>query len=111
MEKGSIRSQEKDDRHESDPSQSLGRDCFDSTGGNVPPSFSLEGMPFRKRRTSYIRLDLDEKIRAYAYWERLGLSEVVNLALGAFFAGKEVKAIPPKRCRLGETESLRKGKG
>jgi len=97
MEKGFLRSEEKEDRHESNPSQSLGRDRFDSTGGDVPHSIPLAEIVLRKRRTYYIRVDLDEKLRGYAYWERLGLSEVVNLALDAFFADKEVKAIPPKR--------------
>ncbi len=65
----------------------------------------------RKRQTYSIRLDLDEKIRAYAYWERLGISEVVNLVLEEFRADWEVLEIPPKCSRLQETSRLRKGKG
>jgi hypothetical protein len=57
-------------------------------------TMSLSKIP-KKRRTYYIRKDLDELIRAYAYWERLGLSEVVNLALETFFTDREIKEIPP----------------
>lgn len=43
-----------------------------------------------KRQTYHIRVELIAKLRAYAYWERLGISEVVNLVLEDFFADKEV---------------------
>lgn len=54
-------------------------------------------LPPKIRRTFYIRTDLDEKIRAYAYWERLGISGAVNMALDNFFKSVEVKRIPKNR--------------
>ena len=64
-----------------------------------------------KRQTYHVRAELIAKLRAYAYWERLGISEVVNLALEAFFADKEVKAVPSKRSRSSGPSRLREGKG
>jgi hypothetical protein len=52
-----------------------------------------------KRQTYNIRLELLAKLRSYAHWEHLGVSEVVNQALEEFFAEKEVKIRPPKRFR------------
>jgi len=39
----------------------------------------------KKRQTYYIRMDLIRKVKEYAYWERKGISEVVNVALEEFF--------------------------
>lgn len=47
------------------------------------------------RHTYYVRVDLLEKLRGYAYWERIGISELINQILEEFFEGKEVK---PKPC-------------
>jgi hypothetical protein len=49
------------------------------------------------RQTYYLDKEMIEKIRAYAWWDRLGVSEVVNIALMEFFKGKKVKPIPQKR--------------
>ena len=50
--------------------------------------------PPKKRQTYYIRVELIEKLRAYAYWERKNISEVINMALDQFFSNLEVKKIP-----------------
>lgn len=50
--------------------------------------------PPKKRQTYYIQVELIEKLRAYAYWERKKISEVVNMALDEFFSNLEVKKIP-----------------
>lgn len=50
--------------------------------------------PPKKRQTYYIQVELIEKLRAYAYWERKKISEVVNMALDEFFKDREVKKIP-----------------
>ena len=47
------------------------------------------------RHTYHVRADLLAKLRGYAYWERIGISELINHILEEFFEGKEVK---PKPC-------------
>ena len=51
------------------------------------------------RHTYHARVDLLEKIRGYAYWERIGISALINQILEEFFEGKEVKPCPSKRSR------------
>ena len=51
----------------------------------------------KRRETFYLSKELSHKLRAYAYWERLGISEIVNVALEQFFKDKEIKPLPPKR--------------
>ena len=52
-----------------------------------------------QRHTYHARVDLLEKIQGYAYWERIGISELINQILEEFFEGKEVKP-KPRRKRL-----------
>ena len=49
------------------------------------------------RHTYYVRVDLLEKLRGYAYWERVGISELINQILEEFFEDKEVKPTPPRK--------------
>ena len=49
------------------------------------------------RHTYYVRRDLLEKIRGYAYWERYGISALINQILEEFFEDKEVKPKPPRK--------------
>lgn len=42
-----------------------------------------------KRQTYHLDLDLIEKIKKYAYWQRLKVSEVVNQALREFFKNRK----------------------
>ena len=49
------------------------------------------------RHTFYARVDLLEKVHRYAYWERYGISELINHILEDFFEGKEVKPKPRGR--------------
>ena len=49
------------------------------------------------RQTYYVRMDLLEKIQGYAYWERYGISELINEILEEFFEDKEVKPKPPRK--------------
>lgn len=53
--------------------------------------------PLRRRQTYYIRVELIEKLKAYAYWERRKMSEVVNMVLEEFFKDQEVKKIPRRK--------------
>lgn len=55
------------------------------------------------RHTYHVRADLLEKLRGYAYWERIGISELINHILEEFFEDKEVK---PKPC--GKRSSYRR---
>ena len=56
---------------------------------------SLEGEV--QRHTYYACLDLLEMIRGYAYWERIGISALINQILEEFFEGKEVKPKPRQK--------------
>ena len=58
---------------------------------------SLEGEV--QRYTYYARVDLLAKLQGYAYWERFGISKLINHILEEFFEGKEVKPCAPKRSR------------
>ena len=49
------------------------------------------------RHTYYVRVDLLEKLRGYAYWERVGISELINQILEEFFEDKEVKPTPSRK--------------
>lgn len=49
------------------------------------------------RHTYYVRVDLLDKLRGYAYWERIGISELINQILEEFFEDKEVKPKPPRK--------------
>lgn len=49
------------------------------------------------RHTYYVRVDLLDKLRGYAYWERVGISELINQILEEFFEDKEVKPKPPRK--------------
>ncbi|MBM3210757.1 hypothetical protein FJZ33_00940 [Candidatus Poribacteria bacterium] len=51
----------------------------------------------KSRKTFYIRMDLIDKLRAYAYWERRGISETVNIALDEFFKNMDSETIPGSR--------------
>jgi len=42
-----------------------------------------------KRQTYHLETDLIDKIKKYAYWERMKVSEVVNRALREFFKDKK----------------------
>ena len=49
------------------------------------------------RQTYYVRVDLLEKLRGYAHWERIGISELINQILEEFFEDKEVQPKPPRK--------------
>lgn len=42
-----------------------------------------------KRQTYHLEIDLIEKVKKCAYWERLKVSELVNRALREFFKDKK----------------------
>ncbi len=49
-----------------------------------------------QRQTYHLKKEIIDKVQAYAYWERLGISEVVNSALEEYFSTKKVKSLPKK---------------
>jgi hypothetical protein len=50
--------------------------------------------PGLQRQTYVLSNELVEKVRAYAYWERLEIKQVINAALTEYFADKKVKPHP-----------------
>lgn len=52
------------------------------------------------RATFIVDQDLNEKIKALAYWDRLTVKEVVHEALSLYLKNKNVKAMPKKRSIL-----------
>ncbi|MBI2344766.1 hypothetical protein HYV10_01695 [Candidatus Dependentiae bacterium] len=48
------------------------------------------------RATFIMRQDYLEKIKAFAYWERIQIKEVVEEMCNQFFEGKKVRSIPQK---------------
>ena len=64
-----------------------------------PGKQSLPGKlskPVTKRQTYHLNSELIHKVKNYAYWERLKISEVINLALQDFFKNRKVEDIPHK---------------
>ena len=49
------------------------------------------------RGTFIIEIDTLEKIKNFAYWERLEIKEVVKQALDQFFTGREINGRPAGR--------------
>lgn len=49
------------------------------------------------RATFILRQEYLEKIKAYAYWERLQIKEVFDEICDQFFKNKKVRSIPQKR--------------
>lgn len=49
------------------------------------------------RATFILRQDYLEKIKAYAYWERLQIKEVFDEMCEQFFKGKKVRSVPQRR--------------
>jgi hypothetical protein len=60
---------------------------------------SQEGTKVGETRATFIvREDLLEKVKNFAYWERLQIKEVVNTALEQYFADKEdIEPRPTRR--------------
>ncbi|MBA7492118.1 hypothetical protein ES702_02667 [subsurface metagenome] len=68
------------------------RDTAKTKGKQSKPSkLPKQELPSKqtKRQTYHLEIDLIEKIKKYAYWQRLKVSEVVNEALREFFKGKK----------------------
>ncbi len=70
---------------------------FDSVSVEIREAMDPKVLSLKKRQTYYIRLETIEKLKAYAYWERKGISEVVNVALQEFLKDWEIRKIPRRR--------------
>lgn len=53
--------------------------------------------PSWTRATFIINKDLNEKIKAIAYWDRLTVKEVLHEALMLYMKGRNVRPIPKKK--------------
>jgi hypothetical protein len=51
-----------------------------------------KSLSIKHRRTYHIQDDLHEKVKAYAYWERISIYEVVNTALEQFLGSWDCKS-------------------
>jgi len=51
----------------------------------------------KHRRTYHIQDDLHEKVKAYAYWERMSISDVVNTAFKQFLDDWDCDDVPKYR--------------
>ncbi|MFA5998441.1 MAG: hypothetical protein WC747_00270 [Candidatus Babeliales bacterium] len=49
------------------------------------------------RATFILKQDYLEKIKSYAYWERLQIKDVFDEMCQQFFANKKVRSVPEKR--------------
>lgn len=61
------------------------------TSKHNKPSVSTQGEQIKKRQTYHIRTDLIPKIKEYAYFERVDISDVVNEAIQKFLKGYKLK--------------------
>jgi len=62
-----------------------------------PRTGAQEGLePGWTRATFIIDKQLHETVKAYAYWQRVTVKEVMDAALKQYFADKEVDPMPPK---------------
>ena len=66
----------------------------DNQAADVELSNVSTGTTTTKRQTYHISVELINKLRGYAYWQRRKISEVVNSALEQFFEDKEIKPHP-----------------
>lgn len=70
----------------------------------VPPEekpekpISERGLPEGWTRWAVItRKEYLDKVKAYAYWERMEIKEVLDMALEEFLKGKKIKAMPESK--------------
>ena len=47
-----------------------------------------------------MKQELNDRIKALAYWERLSIKEVIHEALTQYMENKKVKPVPQKRLQL-----------
>ena len=56
------------------------------------------------RATFIVDQDLNEKVKALAYWDRLTVKEVVHEALSLYFQDKNVKPIPKRQSLISNSK-------
>ena len=61
------------------------------TSKHNKPSVSTQEEQIKKRQTYHIRIDLIPKIKEYAYFEKVDISEVVNTAIQNFLKEYKLK--------------------
>lgn len=61
-------------------------------------STSMHGLPVGWTRATFIiKQEINEKIKAVAYWDRLTVKEVLHEALSQYLQDKNVRSIPKKK--------------
>ncbi len=64
----------------------------------APKNTTQTGLPSAWTRATFIvNKDLNEKIKAVAYWDRLTVKEVLHEALMEYLKGRSVKPVPKKK--------------
>lgn len=58
------------------------------------PKSSQKGPRKERRATFIVREDHLEAIKSLAYWERLSIKRVLELALESYLKGKKIKSLP-----------------
>ena len=59
---------------------------------------SMNGLAIGWTRATFIvKQEINEKLKALAYWERLTVKEVVHEALSAYLQDKQIRAMPKKK--------------
>lgn len=62
------------------------------------PKSSQQGLPHGWTRATFIiSKELNEKIKALAYWDRLTVKEVMHDALNSYLSNRNVKPMPRKK--------------
>jgi hypothetical protein len=77
----------------------LGDNPLEWIGKDVPKTNTKKDIKSKsstseKRETFIIKVDLSEKLKNYAYWERMQQKEVINHILEDFFSKNPVKQRP-----------------
>lgn len=64
----------------------------------VEEKSTQQGLPTGWSRATYIVAEeLNKKLKALAYWERLTVKEIMHEALTCYLNGKNIKPIPKKK--------------
>jgi len=64
----------------------------------APENSSMKGLPEGWTRATFIvNQEINEKLKALAYWERVTVKEIMHEALMAYLQDKNVRAMPKKK--------------
>ena len=72
----------------------LGNNPLDWIGKPINTTPPKKKILEEKRETFIVKIDLSEKIKDFAYWERMKQKEALNFILEEFFKDKNIKNRP-----------------